>query len=87
MDDDDRILRQRAQVLRLTSLGQSISYVLLLGAMFLFFIGLVTGFNDTYVVLVCGLLGLAAVILAPSIIFSYAAKAADRFERTGKTGH
>lgn len=87
MDDDERILRQRAQVLRLTSLGQSVSYVLLLLAMVFFFVGLVVGFNGAFVVLVCGSLGLAAVILAPSIIFSYAAKAADRFEKTGKTGH
>lgn len=87
MDDDDLILKRRAQVLQWTSRGQSVSYLLLLLAMVVFFVGLIAGFTGVYVVLVCGSLGLAAVILAPSIIFSYAAKAADRFERTGKTGH
>jgi hypothetical protein len=85
--DDDPILRRRAQALRLANAGQRTGYGLLLVAMVAFAVGLAVGLNDatTTIVVVC--LALAAVVLAPSIILGYAAKAAEREERTGKTGH
>ena len=87
MDEEDPILRQRARALKLAETGQRIGYLLLFAAMLAFFIGLATGFGgvSTTIVVVC--MALAAVILAPAIILGYAAKAADRFERDGTTGH
>ena len=85
--DDDPILQRRAQALRLANAGQRGGYLLLLAAMLAFAVGMFVGLNDaiTTVVVVC--LAMAAVVLGPSIILGYAAKAADREERTGRTGH
>jgi sugar phosphate permease len=85
--EDERILRQRALATRLANTGQRAGYLLLLVAMVLFFVGLVVGYTDTIVRLVIGAFVAGAVVLGPSIILGYAAKAADRFEKTGKTGH
>ncbi len=85
--DDDLVLKRRAQALQLANTGQRVGYLLLLAAMVTFFIGLAIGLSGltTTIIVVC--LALAAVILAPAIILGYAAKAAEREERTGKTGH
>lgn len=85
--EDERILRQRAFALKLANTGQRVGYLLLLASMFAFFIGLATDFagGTTTVVIVC--MALAALVLGPAIILGYAAKAAERFEKTGKTGH
>jgi choline-glycine betaine transporter len=85
--DDDPILRQRARALRLANTGQRVGYLLLGFALVLFFFGLWNGLTDGVTTLIAIAMGLAAVILAPAIILGYAAKAADREERTGKTGH
>lgn len=87
MDDDELILKRRAQATRLAATGQRVGYLLLLAAMVLFIGGLIAGLNDTITTLIVICLGLAAVILAPAIILGYAAKAAEREERTGRTGH
>lgn len=85
--DDDPILRQRARALRLASSGQRLGYGLLGLAMVVFVIGLAVGLNEvaTTIIVVC--LAVAAVVLGPAIILGYAAKAAEREERTGRTGH
>ena len=85
--DDDPILRQRARALRLANTGQRVGYLLLAVAMVLFVVGLAAGLNDTITTLIVICMAVAAVILGPAIILGYAAKAADREERTGKTGH
>ncbi|MEY2468410.1 MAG: hypothetical protein QOF21_1108 [Actinomycetota bacterium] len=85
--DDDPILRQRAQALRLANAGQSVGYVLLLVAMVTFVIGLIVGLNDAFTTVIVVCMAVAALVLGPSIILGYAAKAAEREERTGKTGH
>ena len=88
MDEaDDPILVQRARVLRLTNLGQRVGYSLLLLALITFFVGLFVSFNTAVTTTIIVAMAVAAPILAASIIFSYAAKAAERFERTGQTGH
>jgi len=61
---------------------------LLLGVAFVaFIVGFARDFNDFTVTLIVGCLAAAAVILCPAIILGYAAKAAEREERTGWDGH
>ena len=87
MDDDERILRQRAQATRLAATGQRVGYTLLGIALVVFVFGMATKLNsvETTTIVVC--LALAALVLGPAIILGYAAKAAERYEKTGKTGH
>ncbi len=87
MVHDDPILRQRARAVRLANMGQRLGYALLAAALVVFAVGLAIGLSEltTTIVVVC--MALAAVVLGPAIILGYAAKAAEREERTGKTGH
>ena len=85
--EDERILRQRALAMKVANAGQRTGYLLLLVALILFVVGLVAGLNDTYVTLIVIAMVVAALALGPAIILGYAAKAAERFEKTGKTGH
>ncbi len=85
--DDDPILRQRARALALANAGQRTGYSLLLLAIVLFVTGLIVGINDTFVTVIVVCLAAGALTLGPSIILGYAAKAAERFEKTGTTGH
>jgi uncharacterized membrane protein len=85
--DEDPILQRRAQALRLANAGQRTGYALLLVAIVTFFVGLSVGLSGTTTTIIAVCMALAAVVLGPSIILGYAAKAADREERTGKTGH
>ncbi len=84
---EDPILQRRAQALRLANAGQRTGYGLLVVAMVTFFVGLGIGLNGAITTIVVISMALAAIILAPSIILGYAAKAAEREERTGQTGH
>ena len=84
---DDPILQRRAQALRLANTGQRVGYLLLLVAIVTFFVGLAVGLTGTTTTIIAACMAVAAVVLAPSIILGYAAKAAEREERTGKTGH
>jgi hypothetical protein len=86
-DADDPILRQRARALRLATAGQRLGYVLLAGALAVFVVGLAVGLNDATTTIIVACLAIAAIVLGPSIILGYAAKAAEREERTGRTGH
>ena len=85
--DDDPILRRRATALRLATTGQRVGYFLLVAAIVVFVVGLVIGLTDIATTIVAICMGVAAVVLGPSIILGYAAKAAEREERTGKSGH
>ncbi|MDP1793750.1 MAG: hypothetical protein Q8K63_06385 [Acidimicrobiales bacterium] len=85
--EDDPILRQRARALALANLGQTTGYVLLMLAMVVFVVGVIVGLEDWMTTVIVVLMAVAALVLGPSIILGYAAKAADRFEKTGKTGH
>ena len=86
-DLDDPILRRRAQAARLASTGQRIGYALLGLALVVFVYGIATDLNTTETTIVVVCLAVAGVILGPAIILGYAAKAAEREERTGRTGH
>ena len=85
--EDDPILRRRAQALRLPTTGPRVGYLLLLLALVIFVAGLFTNLTDTITTIIAICMGVAAVVLAPAIILGYAAKAAEREERTGRTGH
>ncbi|MEY2425485.1 MAG: hypothetical protein QOI61_1057 [Actinomycetota bacterium] len=85
--EDDPILHRRSQALQLANTGQRVGYLLLGVAMVTFGIGLAVGLTDTFTTVIVICMALAAVVLGPSIILGYAAKAAEREERTGKTGH
>jgi hypothetical protein len=85
--EDERILRQRSRALMLANTGQRVGYGLLGVSLLLFFAGLVFGLTNLITTLISVCMALAALVLGPSIILGYAAKAAERYEKTGKTGH
>jgi cyanate permease len=85
--EPDPILRRRAAAARWAAYGQRIGYLLLGLAVAVFIVGFVRDFSDLTVGLIVGCLAAAAVILCPAIILGYAAKAAEREERTGWDGH
>ena len=78
---DDPVLVRRARIARLTELGQRIGYALFGIAIVLFVIGFIVGFSDAVVVIVVACLLVGSIVLAPSIVFGYAVKAADREDR------
>ncbi len=77
----DPVRRRRAQVARLVSVGQRVGYGLFAVAVVAFFVGFVVGFDDAVVDLIVGALIVGSIVLAPSIVFSYAVKAAEREDR------
>jgi hypothetical protein len=85
--ETDPVLRHRAQVLHWTSIGQRFGYACFAGAMVLFFIGLVAQFPAWLVTTIITLMVAGSVVLLPSIILSYAAKAADKEDRGEPFGY
>ena len=86
-DPDDPVLVRRAKFERAADWGKRIGYSLYLLAMVAFFVGLISGFNDTWgwIVLACLLAGSA--LLLPAIIVGYAVKAAHRADLGLPDGH
>jgi len=78
---DDPVLRKRARIARLSDIGQRIGYALFGIAIVLFMVGFIGGYSDLLVTLIVSSLGLGSVVLAPSIVFGYAVKAAEREDR------
>ena len=60
------------------SVGQRIGYGLFAVAVVAFFVGFVVGFDDAVVDLIVGTMIVGSIVLAPSIVFAYAVKAAER---------
>lgn len=79
--NEDPILRKRARIARLSDLGQRVGYALFGVAIVLFVVGFVAGYSDVLVTLIVGSLGIGSLVLAPSIVFGYAVKAAEREDR------
>jgi hypothetical protein len=75
---DDPVRIRRAQVAKLAKLGQRIGYLLYAVAAVVFFIGLAREFDDTTVRIVTTALIAGSVLLAPSIVVSFAVRAAER---------
>lgn len=85
--ESDPVLRHRAQVLRLTSMGQRVGYACFGAAMVLFFVGLVAQFPAWILTTIVVLMVVGSIVLLPSIILSYAAKAADKEDRGEPFGY
>ena len=82
----DPVLRRREQVRRLTDIGQRVGYLAFALAIVLFVVGFIIGFTDLVVrLIVVALLG-GSLVLAPSIVFAYAVRAADREDAEGTGG-
>ncbi|MBX3284396.1 MAG: hypothetical protein KF703_03555 [Actinobacteria bacterium] len=83
----DPVLARRAAIARLVAAGQRVGYALFGLAMVLFFVGLVTGYTQLLTNAIVGCLLAGSLILAPSIVFGYAVKAAEREEQGLGSGH
>lgn len=77
----DPVLARRARIARWVSLGQRVGYGLFALAMVAFGIGLVAGWSDLLTTLVIAALLVGSAVLAPSIVFGYAVRAAEREDR------
>ncbi len=77
----DPVLQRRARVARWTAIGQRIGYGLFGVAVVAFFVGLAEGFPQDVIDLIVATMAIGSIVLAPSIVFAYAVKAADRDDR------
>ena len=83
--NDDPVRARRARIARLTEVGQRVGYSLFAVAIVFFVIGFVVGYSGTLVAIIVSSLLLGSAVLAPSIVFSYGVRAADREDR--ELGH
>ena len=60
------------------SVGQRLGYGLFAVAVVAFFVGFAVGFDAAVVDLIVGSMIVGSIVLAPSIVFAYAVKAAER---------
>lgn len=77
----DPVLAKRARIKHWTLLANRVGYLFVALAMALFFIALAVGFSPTMATLVLVTFIIGCVLLAPSIILSYAVRAAEREDR------
>ena len=84
---DDEVLRKRARVVRLVTLGKRIGYAGLLVAIVAFVAGALTSFPSWTVALTIGGLVVAIVVLPVPIVLGYGVLAAEREERGGGSFH
>ncbi len=83
----DPILAQRARWAAAADWGKRFGYTCFVFAMIAFFVGLATGFNDTWGWLMFAGLIAGSVLLLPAIIVGYAVKAAERDDLGLDSGH
>ena len=79
--NDDPVLARRARIARLTEIGQRVGYGLFGIAIVFFVIGFVVGYTGTLVAIIVSSMLVGSAVLAPSIVFSYAVRAAEREDR------
>jgi hypothetical protein len=79
--NDDPVRARRARIARLTEVGQRVGYALFGIAVVVFVIGFVVGYSGTLVAIIVSSLLLGSAVLAPSIVFSYGVRAAEREDR------
>ena len=82
-DPEDPVLVARARVATLVSFGLRTGYGLFGLATVLFFASLALGFHPAVTTTITFCLVVGSAILAPSIVFNYAVKAANRADRDG----
>lgn len=83
----DPILAQRARWATAASTGKRFGYLCFGFAMVTFFVGLFSGFNDTWGWLMFAGLLAGSALLLPAIIIGYAVKAAERDDLGLDSGH
>ncbi len=74
----DPVRARRARIARLVSIGQAAGYGLFAVAIVVFLVGLVAGYTDRLVSVIVAALVVGSIVLAPSIVFGYAVRAAER---------
>jgi hypothetical protein len=79
--NEDPVRVRRARIARLTELGQRVGYGLFGIAIVFFVIGFVVGYSGTLVTIIVASMLVGSAVLAPSIVFSYAVRAAEREDR------
>ena len=79
--NEDPVLARRARIARLTDLGQKVGYALFGIAIVFFVVGFVIGYSSLLVTIIIASLLVGSLVLAPSIVFSYAVRAAEREDR------
>jgi uncharacterized membrane protein len=79
--NDDPVRARRARIARLTELGQRAGYALFGIAIVFFVIGFIVGYSGALVVIIVSSMLVGSAVLAPSIVFSYAVRAAEREDR------
>jgi hypothetical protein len=77
----DPVLARRARVARLTAAGKRVGYGLLLVAIATFVWGAAAGFTRAVTAVFAVAMAGCTMILAPSIVFAYGVRAAEREER------
>ena len=77
----DPIRDRRERIARAAETGQRAGYLLFGVAIVAFVVGFIAGFDGAVVAIVVGALAVGSLVLAPSIVFGYAAKAAEREDR------
>lgn len=81
LDPADPVRVRRAQVARLVAWGMRVGYALLAVAVVAFVVGWFSGFTTLLTRLVALSMAGCTLTLAPSIVFSYAVRAAEREDR------
>lgn len=77
----DPVLVRRARISRAATIGQRLGYLLFGIAALVFFIGFATSFTGLVVFIIEAALIGGSIVLAPSIVLSFAIRAADRADR------
>jgi hypothetical protein len=77
----DPVLVRRARISRAATIGQRMGYLLFGAAALVFFIGFAVGFTGLVVFIIEAALIGGSIVLAPSIVLSFAIRAADRADR------
>ncbi len=77
----DPVLARRARIARLVDVGKRLGYGLYALAIVGFVAGLVARYTEALTTGIVACLLVGSVVLAPSIVFGYAVKAADREDR------
>lgn len=77
----DEVRERRRRIARWARTGKRVGYSLFGIAIVLFFVGFAAGYSGGLVAVIVVCLGAGSVVLAPAIIFAYAARAAERDDR------
>jgi len=74
----DPVRERRARIARLVRIGLSAGYGLFALAVVLFLVGLVVGYTSGLTSTIVAALVVGSIVLAPSIVFNYAVRAAEK---------